>query len=403
MKTLSHILEHLYRMTMIPTRCFDSSGEEILFSCGYEAARDPLFGDSVKKLIFTTQSKNSPFIRIEEKSLAYGYFADTTECHVVLGPITAFSMTSSDIQDFKMQNHTSSHDSLLIHRNLQELTSYITLLHFQRFNKILEDIKVFNKRSEDEKEHERNKYTFFNTDEDISRLGYESERKFVEQIKNGEIMEVEKSISDQLVKRNHENFIGMLAKKPHKHFEYMVCTSICLASRASIDGGVSPTTAYAMSDLFLQRLEKCKEILDFLYLHDEMRLDFTMAVNKIKKDRSDVSYIEKTKIYIQYNLNKRFTLDDISSTISINKHYLSRIFVQNTKLTIMEYTRKERIKAAANMLKFSDDSISSIATYLTFPNQSHFGKVFKEIIGLSPKQYRLKNQIIEIKPEKNAT
>jgi len=62
----------------------------------------------------------------------------------------------------------------------------------------------------------------------------------------------------------------------------------------------------------------------------------------------------------------------------------------------MGYARKKRIEAAANMLKFSDEKISAIAIYLTFPSQSHFVKVFKELMGKTPKQYRDSNQKYEI-------
>ena len=54
----------------------------------------------------------------------------------------------------------------------------------------------------------------------------------------------------------------------------------------------------------------------------------------------------------------------------------------------MHYTRKKRIEAAANMLKYSQESIITIANYLCFPSQSHFTAVFKEFKGITPQKYR---------------
>ena len=107
---------------------------------------------------------------------------------------------------------------------------------------------------------------------------------------------------------------------------YRTCTSICLASRAAIEGGLDPSTAYAMSDVYLQRLEQCKDILEITYLHSEMRLNFAKQVRQLLQNRSGISYVEKCKVYINKNLNVSFALDDIADMIKINKRYLSRIF-----------------------------------------------------------------------------
>ena len=96
-----------------------------------------------------------------------------------------------------------------------------------------------------------------------------------------------------------------------------------------------------------------------LTLHSQMRLNFAKQVKLIQQSRSGVSYVEKCKIYIGQNLNKPFTLDDIADSLKLNKRYLARLFVQDVGLTIMGYARDERIKAAANMLKFSDEKISA--------------------------------------------
>ena len=58
----------------------------------------------------------------------------------------------------------------------------------------------------------------------------------------------------------------------------------------------------------------------------------------------------------------------------------------------MQYILRERVFAAANMLKYSDFDIMRIATYFHFQTQSHFGVVFKKYLGMSPAAYRRKNK-----------
>jgi YesN/AraC family two-component response regulator len=86
-----------------------------------------------------------------------------------------------------------------------------------------------------------------------------------------------------------------------------------------------------------------------------MKLYFAKQVSRLQQGRSTVSYVEKCKVYIKQNLNVPFTLDDIADSININKRYLSRKFSEEEDSTIMEYVRRKRVQAAANMLKYSDE------------------------------------------------
>lgn len=47
-----------------------------------------------------------------------------------------------------------------------------------------------------------------------------------------------------------------------------------------------------------------------------------------------------------------------------------------------------RVDRASNMLKYSELTLSEIAEYVNFPSQSYFGKVFKRLRQMTPKEYR---------------
>jgi AraC-like DNA-binding protein len=49
------------------------------------------------------------------------------------------------------------------------------------------------------------------------------------------------------------------------------------------------------------------------------------------------------------------------------------------------------ILAAKVMLRSSANTIQEVSVALNFPNQSFFGKFFKQHVGISPREYRLKN------------
>ena len=48
------------------------------------------------------------------------------------------------------------------------------------------------------------------------------------------------------------------------------------------------------------------------------------------------------------------------------------------------------ISEARQLLQYTDMSVKEIATMLSFPTQSPFGKYFKQYVGKSPKEFRAK-------------
>ena len=64
-------------------------------------------------------------------------------------------------------------------------------------------------------------------------------------------------------------------------------------------------------------------------------------------------------------------------------------------MTIQQYILKEKINAAANMLRYSNFSLTEIADYLNFTSQSHLGQCFKKEYHMTPRQYREKFRVRE--------
>ncbi|MCL2397870.1 MAG: AraC family transcriptional regulator [Defluviitaleaceae bacterium] len=243
--------------------------------------------------------------------------------------------------------------------------------------------------------YERDMYISHKAEEgNAKHRTYEDERLYLQRIKEGN---VEAVLGQRDTARSHEMYMGRLVEDPRKHVEYRVCAAITLATHAAIDGGLDPASAYAMNDLYLQRLETCKDIPEMRQLCDEMELVFVQEVSRVRQKRSRASYVEKCKLFIDQHLVKPFTLDDISSALNINKSYLSRRFAQEAGMRIMDYARKKRIEAAANMLKYSDTSIADIAANFCFSTQSHFGDLFKRMKGTTPLKFRAENQVIEVR------
>ncbi|GGG19866.1 AraC family transcriptional regulator [Paenibacillus aceti] len=96
--------------------------------------------------------------------------------------------------------------------------------------------------------------------------------------------------------------------------------------------------------------------------------------------------------YIHENYNRRLTLDDISRRFYLSQSHLSRIFKESTGFTLIEYINSIRVKEASTMLKNSKLTVSEIAEIVGFESLTHFGRIFKGIVGVPPLKYRKMNQ-----------
>lgn len=71
---------------------------------------------------------------------------------------------------------------------------------------------------------------------------------------------------------------GYLSDDPLKNAKYRFVTTITLATRFAIEGGMDEEDAYNASDLYIQNLENCKTPDDVRRLHTDMMTFFTWAM-----------------------------------------------------------------------------------------------------------------------------
>lgn len=94
--------------------------------------------------------------------------------------------------------------------------------------------------------------------------------------------------------------------------------------------------------------------------------------------------------YVNKNIFKEITIDDICSEVHISKYYFCRRFKETMGMTVMDYVLKTRIALAKNMLERENVSISEVSDKCGFSSVSYFCRVFKESVGVSPLKYRKK-------------
>lgn len=88
--------------------------------------------------------------------------------------------------------------------------------------------------------------------------------------------------------------------------------------------------------------------------------------------------------YIAANLHEDLSLTALAEIAGMNLYYFSRLFKQSTGLSPHRYVLEQRIKRAQQFLRSSDMTIFEASVRTGFVDQSHFTKVFRRLVGLSP-------------------
>lgn len=127
---------------------------------------------------------------------------------------------------------------------------------------------------------------------------------------------------------------------------------------------------------------------------EKMLLDVYQKFLKHKSNKVP-DWAKELKSIIQDHIdtNLSLSLKVISENLNVHPSYLSREFSKYfDDLSFGDYIRKLRIEKATTLLTGSQYSLAEIAYITGFSDQSHFNRIFKKNIGITPSQYRRKNQ-----------
>lgn len=105
-------------------------------------------------------------------------------------------------------------------------------------------------------------------------------------------------------------------------------------------------------------------------------------------------YIKEALNYIEQNFQNDISVENIASFCGLNRTYFGRIFKETVGKSPQQFLLSYRMAKAAELLKLTELSISDIGNAVGYPNQLHFSRAFKNVYGVSPREWRNKNQVI---------
>lgn len=98
--------------------------------------------------------------------------------------------------------------------------------------------------------------------------------------------------------------------------------------------------------------------------------------------------IQKTKKYLELNIDKKLTLKEVAEEVGISATYLSTLFKRKTNYSPISYFSHLKILKACEYLDQTKHKIKQIAFMLGYSDPYYFSKDFQKRMGLSPRNYR---------------
>lgn len=336
------------------------------------------------------QAQTAPFLRHNDYDC---YFAAirTENGFLYMGPMAHQRLSASQRRKmFAAYGIESDSLPVLPVFTLPEIRNMILLA-----NTVLENAGIENEEllqlnriiSQDEQQIQREQTAHIlkeeeQDDDDAYRHSYHEEQLVLQAVREGRAEDAVR------LSENMDKDTGRLSHIDVQHRRNLAIVAITLCSRAAIEGGISPVSAYRTSGYYIQKCDEAQDPAHMLYYRNQAIRDLSRGVQETLNKPSSLGYVEQARVYICKHYREKIYLEDVAASLGLSPSYLSRLFRKETGGCLQDFINEERVTRAANLLLYSDLSLSEIAAYVHFPNQSYMGKMFRKYKNLTPKAYR---------------
>ncbi|MBR6729320.1 MAG: helix-turn-helix transcriptional regulator, partial [Clostridia bacterium] len=138
--------------------------------------------------------------------------------------------------------------------------------------------------------------------------------------------------------------------------------------------------------------EACERVYTFKSLMHQADLAtfntwLAESMHELSEALSNSGKINKAKQYIRQHYNEPLTLSTVAEQLGISEGHLSRIFRQSEGCGFSHFLLATRMEVAKNLLTTTNLKIYEVAQQVGYTNTEQFSKMFKKIVGITPKAF----------------
>lgn len=139
---------------------------------------------------------------------------------------------------------------------------------------------------------------------------------------------------------------------------------------------------------------KVGDLSNFRHFHDYFRsleqllFNLDEYIKEIRSAHSEHGDMREAVAYIENNYHRPLNMAMVSNHVSLNYSYFSEAFKTYAGESFVTYLKKVRIRKAKELIGMGSLKLSEISAAVGFENTRQFSRVFKELEGVSPFEYR---------------
>lgn len=151
--------------------------------------------------------------------------------------------------------------------------------------------------------------------------------------------------------------------------------------------GIEAHTLFCRKDSVI--LEE-KSLESISYMRDYLNHLILTAIDYCNFVKGEKSVVDLILDHIHQHYSEDLTRTMLADMVYLNPDYMARLFKRQTGTSVVNYITAYRIDKAKEFLRSSDLPVSSIASRVGYGNYSYFSKLFKDLAGCTPNEYRKK-------------
>lgn len=147
---------------------------------------------------------------------------------------------------------------------------------------------------------------------------------------------------------------------------------------------------HGISDYLLKPVDRVElmQALDSFKRRAKSREEPAPAGEEDEEARRGRGIIRRVKELIAERLDQEISLQSMAEQVHLNHQYLSVLFKNETGQNFSDYVTQCRMNKAKAHLRETNLKIYEVAALSGYVSAKHFMAVFKEVVGMTPTQYR---------------
>ncbi len=277
--------------------------------------------------------------------------------------------------------------------HLDTLIQAIILYNFS-VNKTMYNISDIRIKSSEQKD--------ISTDIKENEISYAGEKLFMN---NARSYAIEKDMIKKVMNGDVDGLIdgatkipsvssGNLAPHLLRHNKNFFIKLETIMARAAIETGLDVDEIFSIEEMYIRKCESLDNIDRIKNLQYHMVIDYADRVKKLRQYNGQNSkLVNDVSKYIRANISQPIKTSDVAEYFGKSRGGITTEFKRQTGMNLSDFIKLKKIQEAQELLYETNQSLVMISDYLGFSSQSHFTRVFKEVTGITPKEYRDRNHI----------